>query len=114
MKIKDYKKTKFQQVAEILEKQGHITDSQSAKIFGENRLYCVTEHVRKWKRLKSDRDFFKGKKIVEKTKGHRCHLVRLDTEPANSWYKVGKEFYQELDIYANSDKPRNEPVPTYK
>jgi len=98
MKIKEYKKTKYQQVAEILEKQGYINDDQSAKIFGDDKLYCVSEHIRKWKRLKKDQEYFADKKIVAKQKGHRCHLVRIDTEPENSWYKVRKEFYETINL----------------
>jgi hypothetical protein len=93
MEIKRTKKTKQQQVFEILDKEGYIYDAQTAKIFGEAKLYSVSEHIRIWKRLKSDQEFFANKKITEKKKGHRCHLVHVDGEPKNSYYRVGKEFF---------------------
>ena len=98
MKIQNYKKTKYEQVSEILDKQGYILDDQTAKIFGNDKIYAVSEHIRKWKKLQSDREFFKDKTIYEKQKGHRCHLVRISEE---CWYKVGKEFYNEVNLKAN-------------
>lgn len=97
MKVLRTKPSKYEQVAEILEKQGYILDDQSAKIFGNDKLYRVNEHVRIWKKLQSDREFFRDKKIYDKKKGHRCHLVKISKEN-DFWYKVGKEFYRELDL----------------
>ena len=96
MEIKRTNKTKQQQVFEILDKQGYILDDQSAKIFGEEKLYAVSEHIRIWRKLKSDQAFFADKKITEKKKGYRCHLVHVDNEPENSYYKVGKEFFNSV------------------
>lgn len=97
MKIQNIKKTKYEQVAEILDKQGYITDSETVKIFGiEGGLYNVHEHVRIWKKLRADKEFFADKKIVEKRKGHRCHLVRVEGQ--DSYYKVGKQFYNSIDL----------------
>lgn len=97
MKIKNYKKNKQEQIFEILDKQGYILDNQTLKIFGdENGLYNVHEHIRIWKKLKSDEAFFKDKKIVEKKKGHRSHLIRLEGE--EGYYKVGKEYFNSIEI----------------
>lgn len=97
MKIQNIKKTKYEQVAEILDKQGYITDSETFKIYGnESDLYKVREHVRIWKKLQADKQFFADKKIVEKQKGHRCHLVRVEGQ--DSYYKVGKQFYNSIDL----------------
>ena len=93
MKILNYKKTKGQQVFEMLDKFGYISDTQTAKIFGESQLYCVSEHMRIWKKLKSEQEFFADKKIIEKKKGYRSHLVRTEGQKENEYYKVGKEFY---------------------
>lgn len=98
MEILNTKKTKYEQVAEILDKQGYILDDQTAKIFGNDRIYCVSEHVRKWKKLQSDRNIFSTKKIVEKKKGYRCHLVRTEDMAINSYFRVGKEFWNEVVI----------------
>ncbi len=94
MDIKNYKKTKQQQVFEILDKQGHILDDETAKIFGNDKIYRVSEYIRIWVRLQADREYFKDKKIVEKSKGHRCHLIKLDGE--QHYYKVGKEYWNEI------------------
>jgi hypothetical protein len=96
MRILNTKKTKYEQVAEILDKQGYILDDQTAKIFGNDKIYAVSEHIRIWKKLKSDREFFALVKIVEKKKGYRSHLVRLEGQ--NHYYKVGKEFYNTVVI----------------
>lgn len=96
-KILNITKGKFQKVYELLDKQGYITDQQACEIWGdEDGVYKVEEHKRIWRKLNADRDFFKDKKIVEKKKGYRCHLVRL--ENMDSWYKVGKEFFSEIVI----------------
>jgi len=91
-------KGKREQVFEILDKQGYILDDQTCKIFGESGLYRVHEHVRIWKRLKKDRDFFSQVQISEKKKAHRCHLVRIATMPEGQYYKVGKEFYNSIHL----------------
>ncbi len=97
MEIKDTKKTKFEQVGEILEKEGYLSDSQAYKIWGnEEGMYKSLEHIRIWRKLQHDRDYFKNDKIVEKKKGHRCHLVRIEGMGKDSYYKVGKEFYNEI------------------
>lgn len=96
MKTLNIKKSKYEQVAEILEQKGHILDDEAFKIFGENKLYNVHEHVRIWRKLKDDRAFFEGKKIVEKTKGHRCHLIRIEGQ--EHFYKVGKQFWNEVSV----------------
>lgn len=95
--IKNIKKTKFEQIAEILDKEGYISDTQAFKIYGdESGIYKVKEHIRIWKKLKADKEFFADKKIIEKKKGYRSHLVRVETDPANSYYKVGKEFFNSI------------------
>lgn len=94
------KKTKYQQIAEILENNGYISDTQTVKIYGdESGIYKVFEHIRKWKRLQKDRNFFADKKIIDKTKGRRCHLVRVGSLEENQYYKVGKEFWNEIVIH---------------
>lgn len=98
MKILNTKLTKRQQVFEILDKKGYILDDQTSKIFGENKLWCVSEHIRIWKKLQTDRNFFKDVKIVEKKKGYRCHLVRTKNMKDGQYYKVGKEFYNEIEL----------------
>ena len=92
MKIEYYKKTKQQQVFELMDKQGYLLDPQTIKIFGLEKMSNVSEHIRIWKKLKADKEFFAGKNIIEKRKGRRCHLVRLD----KVYYKVGKEFYNSI------------------
>jgi len=98
MKIINQKKNIHEQVSEILDKQGYILDDQSAKIFGNDKIYRVHEHVRIWQRLQKDKEYFKGKTIVEKTKGHRCHLVRTNDMSENSYVKVGKGFWNSIDL----------------
>ena len=89
--------TKREKIFKILDSRGFILDQESADIYGdESGVYKVSEHIRIWRKLRADQDFFKGKKIIAKTKGHRCHMVRLHDEPENSWYKVGKEFYDSI------------------
>lgn len=96
MKVKNYKKTKREQVFEILDSTGgNITDTQTAKIFGEEKLYCISEHKRIWKRLNSDRNFFSDKEIVNKHKAHRKHLVQV--KDTDYWYAVCKEYFNEID-----------------
>lgn len=91
------KKTKKQLIFEILDKQGYILDHQTVDIFGdESGVWKVCEYVRMWKRLQSDTDFFKDKKIIEKVKSGRHHLVR--TDPKAGFYKVGKEFYETIKV----------------
>lgn len=97
MNIQPIKKTKHQQVAELLEKEGYISDSQTVKIWGnETGIYRVYEHIRIWKKLQADRNFFANKKIIEKKKGYRSHLVRIEGQEKGSYYKVGKEFFNEV------------------
>lgn len=97
MKIENITKTKYQQIAEILDKDGYISDSQLFKIWGdETGMYKSQEHIRRYKKLQADRNFFADKKIIEKKKGYRCHLVHIDGEPKNSYYKVGKQFYDSV------------------
>lgn len=45
-----------------------------------------------------DREFFKNEKIIEKKKGHRCHLVRCEGMKEDAYYKVGKQFYKEVTL----------------
>jgi ribosomal protein S8 len=93
----NYKKSKYQQVAEIMEKGGYISDTQLTKIWGdESGISKASEHIRIWKKLKSDRDFFADKKILEKHKGHRSHLVRIEGQPEGQYYKVGRQFYESI------------------
>ena len=97
MKTLPIKKTKFQQIADCLEKDGYLSDTQAVKIYGdESGIYKCLEHVRIWKKLQADRQFFADKKIIEKRKGHRCHLVRVEGQTEHEAYKVGKEFYNEI------------------
>jgi hypothetical protein len=102
MKIINYKKSKKEQVFEILDKQGYILDKEVYKIFGEMGLYKIHEYLRIWKKLKADREFFKDKVIVAKEKGHRMHLVKIkhneQKELDNEFYKVGKEFWNEIKL----------------
>lgn len=97
MKLQNIIKTKYEQVSEILDRDGYISDSQLFKIWGdESGIYKAQEHIRRWKKLQSDRGFFTDKTIIEKKKGHRCHLVRIENQKDDSWYKVGKDFYKEI------------------
>ena len=92
-------KTKREQIFEILNKQGYILDQETVNIYGnESGIWKVREHTRIWRKLRADQDFFKGKKIIAKMRGHRCHMVHVDPEPENSWYKVGKEFYDSINL----------------
>lgn len=84
------RKTKKSQVFEILDKQGYILDDQSAKIFGIEDIYRVHEYERMWKALKSDKEFFKDKKILSVRKGYRCHLLEIAPE---LFYRCSKDFY---------------------
>jgi ribosomal protein S8 len=86
-------KTKREQVFEILDKQGYILDQQTFKIFGENWT-TVSEYTRQWKCLHRDLDFIGDRKIIEKHKENRKHLVRLEGMTAGSWYRVSKDFYE--------------------
>lgn len=97
-KVKNIKPTKQEQVFGILDKQGYILDDDSAEIFGNDKIYCVSEHIRIWKKLNEDRKFFSDKKIIEKRKGYRCHIVRVEGQTENQGYKVGKEFFKEIDV----------------
>lgn len=98
MKITNYKQSKKEKVFEILDKQGYILDDQKAKIFGNSNIYKIYDYERIWKKLTSDRDYFKDLLIIEKKKGHRCHLVRTKDMNEGSYLKVGKEFYNEITI----------------
>lgn len=96
-KILPINKTKFQQVCEVLDREGYLSDTEAVKIWGnEEGIYKSLEHVRIWKKLNADRDFFADKKIIEKKKGYRTHLVRTADQPKDQYYKVGKEFYNSL------------------
>ena len=89
--------TKRQQIFDILDKHGYISDTQTVKIFGdEGGIWKIGDYVRIWRKLQSDRDFFADKKIIEKSKGYRCHTVRVEGQEDNQWYKVGKEFYDSI------------------
>lgn len=93
------KKTKYERVAEILDKDGYLSDTKACKIWGnEEGVYKCLEHIRIWKKLQSDREYFKNVKIIEKKKGHRCHLIKIEGLGENSYYKVGKEFYKECIV----------------
>ena len=81
-----------------------MSDSQSFKIFGEN-WYNASEYVRIWKRLRADQVFFADKKIIEKHKGHRCHMVRIEGQEDGSFYKVGKEFFASINPPKEKEKP---------
>lgn len=98
MEINNYKKSKYQQVAEILNEQGYILDEQTAEIFGNDKIYRVFEHERIWRKLQQDKEYFKDKEIIEKKKGYRCHLVRTIDMRKDSYIKVGKEFYNLVQI----------------
>lgn len=66
MKIEKIRKTKQQQVYEILDRDGVICDADTAKIFGHERLWCVSEHIRKWNALRRDESFFPTKRLLKK------------------------------------------------
>lgn len=91
------KKDKRQQIFKILDEQGYILDNQTVDIFGdESGCYKALKYVRMWRRLNHDTEFFQGKKIVEKYKACRKHLVRLQDQ--EHWYQVGKEFYETITL----------------
>lgn len=99
MDIKNYKKGKYEQVAEILEKEGYLSDSNAFKIWGdESGIYKALEHIRIWRKFKQDQNYFADKKIIEKKKGHRCHLVRTSEMLDGQFYKVGKEFFNSISV----------------
>lgn len=99
MQTLNTKKTKYEQVAEILEREGYLSDTNAFKIWGsEEGTYKSLEHVRIWKKLQTDREFFKNKKILEKTKGYRSHLIRTDDIGEGQFYKAGKEFWNEIEL----------------
>jgi hypothetical protein len=99
MNLLNIKKTKYEQITEIMDKDGYVSDTQLAKIWGnETGIYKASEHIRKYKKLKRDREFFSDKNIIEKKKGHRSHLVRTDDIGDNQFYKVGKEFFNEIKL----------------
>jgi len=97
VKIINKNKTKKQKIFEVLDKQGYILDEQTVDIFGdESGVWKVWEYVRMWKRLNQDKNFFKAFVVIEKSRGHRSHLVRVQGQ--ESWYKVGKEFYETITL----------------
>lgn len=90
----NYVKTKREKIFELLDQCGYISDSQAVKIYGnEDGIYKINEHIRIWKKLRSDENFFSDKKIIEKKKGYRSHLVRIQGQQEGQYYKVGKEFF---------------------
>lgn len=97
--IKNINKTKFEQIGELIEKNGHVLDSELFKIWGdETGLYKAQEHIRRYKKLQADRNFFSDKKIIEKRKSYRCHIVRIEGQEEHQGYKIGKDFYKEIDL----------------
>jgi ribosomal protein S8 len=97
MKVLNLKKTKYEQVAEILDKEGYLSDTNAFKIWGsEEGIYKQSEHVRIWRKLQQDRNSFSDRKVVELKKGHRSHLVRFEGMGENQYYKIGKEYFKEL------------------
>ena len=91
--------TKRQQIFDILDKQGYILDGQTVKIFGdESGIWKIGEYVRQWRVFKRDKDFFEGKKIIEKTKFMRNYGVRTDDMPERRYHRVSKQFYDSVTL----------------
>lgn len=90
--INTYRKTKRQQVFDILDRQGIITDRQARQI--GIKTYNIYDYTMMWKRLRYDEEFFKDKKIVEKKHTHRNFLVR--TKGQEHYFKVGSLFYNSI------------------
>ena len=93
--------TKRQQIFDILNRDGYISDTQTVKIFGDESGICkIGEYVRQWRALQRDKAYFEGKKIVEKTRIGRWHAVRTDGffEGINyiRYQKVSKQFYDSI------------------
>lgn len=96
MKIIDHhRKTKRQQIFDILDKQGTITDRQAKKVLGAS-YYNSYDYEMMWRRLRADEKFFKGKKIIKKVHENRKFLIKIKGE--NYYFRVGRLFFEKIDI----------------
>jgi len=102
MKIKNISKTKYQKVAEILEKQGHITDKQSAEIFGKKKdsipdwlykalkdaepLDCWTAYDEVWNKVKDKLEEVQKETVKECMKVFEQKMNNLNVK----WGRVHK------------------------
>ena len=86
-----------QKIWNKLDKDGYCTDSDLAKIYGkEPNFSTAEEYKRAWHKLRAEKLEFADKEIVEKHHSGRRYFVRLKGMDRNTWYKVGKDFYNLL------------------
>jgi len=78
-----------------LDEYGHILDKDLAKIYNGEPNFCGAEEVkRRWRRLQFDRKSFDDAVIVKTHRAKRNYLISLD---GVHWYKVGKDYFDEIE-----------------
>jgi len=83
---------------EKLDKDGYITDSELAKIYGkEPNWYTAIEYKRQWRKFNFDKEYFDGKKIIEKKHYRNRYLVRTEGMDDDQYIRVGKDYYLSLN-----------------
>jgi len=94
------KKTIKQKIFEWLDTHEYLADTDlQDKIYGDRPINLSTSlgYERAWQRLQYDRKFFKHRKIIDKKHFNRSYIVKTK-DSGDAWYKVGKEFYEEIQI----------------
>lgn len=86
-----------QKIFEKLEKDGYCTDSDLAKIYGKEPNYYTAEQYKKaWLKLKFDRERFGDEEIIKKSHHNRGYYIQLKGMDKYAFYKVSKDFYNEV------------------
>lgn len=91
-----------QQIFSKLDKDGYITDTELAKIYGKEPNFDTAEtYKEEWRRLKNDRERFsetiKSPTVILRGIKRR-YLIRDSKWDNTQWYKISKIYFDEIKV----------------
>jgi hypothetical protein len=96
---------KKQLIFRKLEKDGYITDTDLARIWGKEPNFQTAEiYKREFFNLKRDKEYF-GDKVCRIEKFRRSYKCSTDYK-GNEWYKISKGYFNYLKEFFEKDNSR--------
>ena len=99
------KKSLKQFIFEKMSAGEYVTDTMLAKFCGgEPNYYQAEVYKSQFRKIERDREFFADKNITRIEHYRRNYKAQLDNQ--NSWYRIGKDYYNEIKPQFIKDNSR--------